>query len=94
MTTNDFYRGRNRRFDRRMSLLRRFGFKYLGGLVDPESDRALNLAVITRRRRWLYGSDSISAGHLMDMTNERFRDWLADVLARGSGNPYVTRSRR
>jgi len=88
MTRNDFYRGLNRRFDRRWNLLRRFGFKYLAGLVDPENERGLNLAVITRRRGWLRGSDSISAGHLMEMSNERFREWLSGVLVRNSGNPY------
>lgn len=72
LTSNQHYRGLNRRFDRRAALLSRFGFKY--------RQVAQGLAAFTRVR---FGREmNIAAPVLMHADNRTWQDILATNLYR------------
>ena len=72
MTTNQRYGGLNRRFDRRVALLRRFGFKY--------STPVPGIAVLTRMR---YGRPTnVAASEVMHADRDTWVDRLTTLLVR------------
>jgi hypothetical protein len=74
ITSNQFYKGLNNRFQRRISLLHKFGFSYVGsdfGAVLWRTNPNNRL-----KKQW------IAASSLSDMDSRRWQEFLADNLVR------------
>jgi len=81
ISSNDYYRGLNRRFDRRASRLRRLGFRY----TVPEATvdgRSVKLAAIFYRPGLIERGQVISATVVMHSSNREYTDELSSVLRR------------
>lgn len=76
LTSNEYYGGLNRRFERRAKRLRTLGYEY-------ERIDDLNLAVFAKRCRWNSRRNrAIPATAVARMSNEEYRELLAETLTR------------
>jgi hypothetical protein len=97
MSSNEYWGGVNRRFDRRAALLRRFGFRYSSAYVKVDGDNggeylAAALAVFSRPRRWPRSRsrlDTVSAEFVSLAGNREWRARLADLLVTGFRVPVT-----
>jgi tryptophanase len=82
LTSNQYYGGLNKRFDKRAALLRRFGFSYQRPAHACRPGESVSVGVFVRagrRRDW----DAIPAATLLHADNRAWRDTLKDYLKTG-----------
>lgn len=83
MTTNQLYRGMNRRFDRRARFLARFGYKYnhvFVGRCDNEYFHPAHLGVFVRQD--YHHAEAITASAVLYASPTCWRSLLASSLRR------------
>lgn len=73
LTSNQFYGGLNRRFEKRAALLRRFGFAYTRTGWTDAHGKTLPLALFTRNR---YRGQVIAASEVLHACNRVWRETL------------------
>jgi hypothetical protein len=73
LTSNQYYRGLNRRFEKRSRLLRRIGYRYQIIPIRADLPKSPTTAVFVSR----YGSRVISASEVMHADTRAWRDELS-----------------
>ncbi len=70
LTSNQYYGGLNRRFEKRAKLLKSLGYKYV---VHPE----LKIALFIKHHQFVHRQKVIPAGSVMHASNRAFIDDIA-----------------
>lgn len=86
LTSNQFYGGMNRRFEKRAALLRNVGFVYTAA-YDADGNR-LPLAMFTRKG-WRYRAQVIAASEVLHADRRAWREMLASSLIRGVSGEFM-----